>query len=194
MDDSLAPAPSGEAADNIFVEQGANIGVDGMISMMQTFYKDMQRNEQIAISLQRNATELRELFGALLLMAAGALVNEEHKKSAAEIEIEEITQRLKEHAASHPKIRQAVWEITDGHCFYCRIALIREIDAVQSDIDRLYHIDHLVPKSVGGPDHLFNYVPSCRACNLKKRANAPAQFLRAARRPNLKIVGLGDTQ
>lgn len=33
--------------------------------------------------------------------------------------------------------------------------------------------DHIVPRAFGGPDSMWNYVPSCEPCNLMKGADWP---------------------
>jgi hypothetical protein len=43
-----------------------------------------------------------------------------------------------------------------GSCVYCRIGAFEEID-------------HIIPVAAGGSHTLMNIVPSCRACNLRKR-------------------------
>lgn len=35
-------------------------------------------------------------------------------------------------------------------------------------------IDHIVPRAFGGPDAMWNYVPSCEPCNLKKGSDWPS--------------------
>lgn len=66
--------------------------------------------------------------------------------------------------------RGKVWSKTDGHCFYCGVALA--VDA--------YHVDHKTPISRGGSDNLSNLVPSCPPCNWSKGAKTAAAFRRSA--------------
>jgi len=37
-------------------------------------------------------------------------------------------------------------------------------------------IDHVVPRTLGGPHHIDNFVLSCRSCNSKKRNRLPGEF------------------
>jgi hypothetical protein len=38
------------------------------------------------------------------------------------------------------------------------------------------HVDHIVPLTRGGPDHVLNLCCSCALCNMKKNAKAPEVF------------------
>lgn len=118
-------------------------------------------------------------------------------KGAVEAErakVADLTLRVKEHALHNPAIREQVWAITDGRCFYCDVELIRE--RVASDPSRTFCIDHIVPKSNGGPDHTSNYVPACQRCNSSKSSKSFVEFtswLRQQREePDLKVVGGTD--
>jgi len=37
-------------------------------------------------------------------------------------------------------------------------------------------IDHVVPVSRGGPEHIDNYVLACKSCNSRKRDRLPGEF------------------
>jgi hypothetical protein len=37
-------------------------------------------------------------------------------------------------------------------------------------------IDHVIPLSLGGPDHIDNYVLCCKACNTRKRNRLPGEY------------------
>lgn len=79
--------------------------------------------------------------------------------------------------------KHSIWLKTSGKCVYCDINLA-EPDVGQEkrkDGEPLY-IDHLVPKSCGGPDHMKNYVPSCQSCNSRKSAKDPVEFVFSLRK------------
>ena len=81
--------------------------------------------------------------------------------------------------------RIKVWEKYDHHCAYCG----REIKLEDMQID------HFIPKNRGnysrwsdkegkyivshGEDSMENYMPSCRACNFRKRDMSIGQFREA---------------
>lgn len=58
------------------------------------------------------------------------------------------------------KIRELVWAMTDGRCYYC---------GVQTNPFSTFSIDHKIPKSRGGDNCLMNLVPACKPCNSAKR-------------------------
>ena len=60
---------------------------------------------------------------------------------------------------THPissELRAALFSVWGGKCAYC--------DAAAE------HVDHIHPKARGGLDHIENYAPACRRCNLRKSA------------------------
>lgn len=81
--------------------------------------------------------------------------------------------------------RLRVYKMYDGHCAYCGKAIKYE------DMQ----VDHIVPKNRGyysrwsakdgkfivshGEDKISNYMPSCRACNFRKRDMSVEQFRNA---------------
>ena len=54
-----------------------------------------------------------------------------------------------------------IWDYFQKSCVYCGIELDRK--------NREGHIDHLVPASQKGPNHISNRVLSCAACNEKEK-------------------------
>jgi 5-methylcytosine-specific restriction endonuclease McrA len=100
------------------------------------------------------------------------------------------TERLRKHSVSDPEVRAKVWSITGGRCFYCSVELSRERSAEAPN--RSFHVDHLVAKANGGPDHISNYVPACHSCNSSKHARPFAEFFRWRGDTELKVVGGTD--
>ncbi len=93
------------------------------------------------------------------------------------------------HSISNKEVREAVWNMTGGKCSYCDCDLEPNGAGGVS-----FAVDHVVPKSAGGPDNLANYVPACSSCNSAKNGGHVLEFIRkkfpnrAAVRPNLAIV------
>jgi len=52
-----------------------------------------------------------------------------------------------------------------GRCYWCG-----------KKVGLTYHVDHVVPLSLGGSNGLENIVVSCAGCNLKKHAKHPMDF------------------
>lgn len=92
---------------------------------------------------------------------------------------------LNVHALNDPGVRVAVISMNDGRCVYCSVVLV--------DGDN-FSIDHVVPKSAGGPDHLSNYLPCCKSCNSSKGDRHVLQTINriVKGQPSLRIVGEGD--
>ncbi len=70
--------------------------------------------------------------------------------------------------ASVAKMRPDIWDKTEGKCWHCRKRLHPFRD---------FHIDHVMPKVLGGSDLIENLVPSCVKCNLSKSGKHPDDFL-----------------
>lgn len=60
---------------------------------------------------------------------------------------------------------ERIWKFFDYKCAYCG-KLIRQHQ-------KEGHIDHLVPASLGGPNHISNRVLSCATCNEAEKLDAP---------------------
>ena len=105
-------------------------------------------------------------------------------RTAAHKRLSELTERT----SIHPETRERVLAATGGRCYYCDVELVRcAVELQPNDTRRVYHIDHLVPKSVGGSDHICNYVPSCGPCNTSKSDKPYIEFVRD-KHPRLKLV------
>ena len=50
-----------------------------------------------------------------------------------------------------------IWEFFDSKCAYCGKPIRK--------LKKEGHIDHLIPASLGGPNHISNRVLSCATCN-----------------------------
>lgn len=73
------------------------------------------------------------------------------------------------------KVRRAVWNKTDGVCWYC---------GGQTEWDDDFSVDHIVPSSSGGSDDIENLVPCCMGCNRKKHAHDLEGFREVMGRPS----------
>lgn len=69
--------------------------------------------------------------------------------------------------AEPKKLRRRVAALIErdgSHCRYCRKTF------------PAYHVDHVIPKSRGGPDTMDNLVLACPACNMAKGARTPEEW------------------
>lgn len=69
-------------------------------------------------------------------------------------------------------------------CAYCYRPLVPVVRRAEQwgECDQIIRdktaacIDHVVPVSRGGPDHIDNYVLACRECNSRKRDRLPGEY------------------
>lgn len=81
--------------------------------------------------------------------------------------LEEQVDYLDKHALTNRSVRVEVWKKTGGKCSYCHKPLAHPYEEAKEGQESM-HVDHVVPKSAGGPDHMLNYAPSCGPCNISK--------------------------
>ena len=71
--------------------------------------------------------------------------------------------------------RWRIFEKTDGYCIYCGKKLAWK-NYGNSDGKAGWEVDHSIPISRGGTDHLNNLVPSCIPCNRDKGDLTGSQY------------------
>lgn len=153
--------------------------LDATIALMDEISTDaLKIGGEVVAAAWRLEAEVKSLQNALALAQADA--------------------RAREHPQNRPDIRRQVWEMTGGECFYCRSPLKHPTDTPASDLlggVPSMHVDHIVPKDAGGPDHICNYVPACQSCNSTKSAKPFVEFYEAVvgmKREGLKVVGASE--
>ena len=67
---------------------------------------------------------------------------------------------------NNTELREFILKKTNGYCAYCG----RELPSCG------WHRDHVIPRSIGGTWSFSNLVPSCKSCNIRKRALTPDGF------------------
>lgn len=103
--------------------------------------------------------------------------------------------RVREHSTSNSIVREEVFNSTGGLCFYCEAQLWDASYGPADGLDpaRQFHIDHIVPKTHGGPDHISNYVPACQKCNSSKSDRPFVQYLKR-RSTKLRVINGGSSE
>lgn len=87
-----------------------------------------------------------------------------------------------------------VWKLSGGCCAYCGVSKESAIA-----IGARLTVDHIVPRSMGGPDELWNLVAACGKCNSSKgnRATGYMPFDRIRQRMDSmtnRLVGIDKEQ
>jgi hypothetical protein len=71
--------------------------------------------------------------------------------------------------------RREVFERSAGKCHYCGAVLA---------LDGTWHIEHMMPRALGGDDNAMNLVAACVRCNLEKRDRTAIEFVARAANGN----------
>lgn len=66
------------------------------------------------------------------------------------------------------KRRREIFAKSNGRCHYCAAPLL---------LDGVWHIEHMLPRALGGLDDLSNLVAACRDCNLAKSDRTALEFV-----------------
>lgn len=82
--------------------------------------------------------------------------------------------RMREHPTHSEDVRRQVWEWSGGKCHYCGTEIGLQLEFGKAT----FHIDHIVARANGGPDHVSNYVPACSKCNGAKSDKPYLEFIR----------------
>jgi hypothetical protein len=64
--------------------------------------------------------------------------------------------------------RREIFERSEGRCHYCRKPLT---------LDGKWHVEHMLPRALGGGDDSLNTVAACPECNLRKRDRTALEFV-----------------
>lgn len=72
------------------------------------------------------------------------------------------------------KRRRDIFAKSRGCCHYCAKPL---------QLDGAWHVEHMLPRALGGADEIGNLVAACVRCNLAKRDRTAIEFVVARKRP-----------
>lgn len=67
-----------------------------------------------------------------------------------------------------PRRRREIYARSQGRCFYCATALQLEGD---------WHVEHQMPKAMGGTNEAINLVAACPCCNLGKSDRSAIEYV-----------------
>lgn len=121
------------------------------------------------------SAKVEALAAARRLLAANALLDltspaDEHGLKQAELFADDpaalnIVARA---ARQVSRRRREVFERSEGRCRYCSSVLT---------LDGAWHVEHALPRALGGGDDARNLVASCPGCNLAKRDRTGIEFI-----------------
>lgn len=153
-------------------------------------FRNLQGLTDLESQLDRHASQLHYLRNLVAQLFESFDRQAGHQFTKLTAELEALKARAKEHACNNESVREQVWAITGGRCYYCEVELVKSapIDyANPGSRGNIFHVDHLVPRDAGGPDHLSNYVPACHSCNSSKGVKSFVEFTRS-RRAKLTVI------
>lgn len=88
--------------------------------------------------------------------------------------------------------RGVIWDLTDGHCFYCRTMLLDDdyfakcgCRLIDENRHLSMHCDHKTPSSRGGNDDPANIAPACAFCNVQKNNRTVEEYAQYLFRRNI---------
>lgn len=85
----------------------------------------------------------------------------------------------------------AVWNVTQGRCWFCGVELIYGLKGTPPE---QYTVDHLQPQRLGGTHDGANLVPACRQCNGMKGMKTLEEFRRYLERKSVGLEPLSPSQ
>jgi 5-methylcytosine-specific restriction endonuclease McrA len=77
---------------------------------------------------------------------------------------------LRRQALHHNADKKHLLELQGGRCAYCGCNL-------KALPQRMIHMDHVMPRSRGGPNDPLNYILACSRCNEQKKDKHPFDFI-----------------
>jgi hypothetical protein len=105
-----------------------------------------------------------------VITAAGALSAPNDEPAPMQWELFDLPDPKSQPAspAPVPRRRREIFEKSQGRCHYCGTAL---------QVDGEWHVEHQMPRALGGTDAPMNLVAACVRCNLRKSAKTAIEFL-----------------
>ena len=116
------------------------------------------------------------LSGARRLLQATAALTRQEAKDAEIDSLQESLWPDEVLAPSEPGLtakntsrrKREIFELSQGKCHYCGTVL---------QLDGKWHVEHQMPKALGGDDGIVNLAAACVPCNLSKRDMTALEFV-----------------
>jgi hypothetical protein len=104
----------------------------------------------------------------VLWLASPPAANDDHWEQAGLWNSDELPIDRVEVTKPVSRRRREVFERSDGRCAYCRAVLT---------LTGKWHVEHQLPKALGGGDSPLNLVAACVSCNLAKSDRTALEFM-----------------
>lgn len=139
-----------------------------------TRYMVVQPQAGVVLSVSEDKVEALALARQRLAAANDRQVFEQHTATQCELWADEpvlVPSSAPAPAAYVSRRRRAIFEASKGRCHYCGTAL---------DLTGKWHIEHQLPRALGGGDEGLNLVAACVRCNLGKSDLTAIEFMAQA--------------
>lgn len=136
-----------------------------------TRYMVVQPQAGVVLSVSEDKVEALALARQRLAAANDKQVFEQHSAIQGELWADEpflIPSAAPAPVAYVSRRRRAIFEASEGHCHYCGTAL---------ELAGKWHIEHQLPRALGGGDEGLNLVAACVPCNLGKSDRSAIEFV-----------------
>jgi hypothetical protein len=107
------------------------------------------------------------LFAKYRVKLAALAAEERKRLEESEAEMVAMRKATRQKVDSIPRRRKRIFDEAEGKCHYCATTLT---------LDGKWHVEHKMPKALGGGNEPGNLVASCVACNMKKRDTTDVEF------------------
>lgn len=128
----------------------------------------MQPESGTVLSVAEDKVEA--LADARRILNAADAANDARERTQLELWPDEPVQACETTAQIRPisKRRREVFDRSQGRCHYCGAALT---------LDGIWHVEHQLPRALGGGDDVLNLVAACVPCNLEKSDSTAIEFV-----------------
>lgn len=134
-----------------------------------TRYMVVQPQEGVVLSISEDKTQALALARQRLAAANDKHVRQEQSAVQGELWTDEtLLMPAPEPATYVSRRRRAIFEQSGGRCHYCGTVL---------DLTGKWHIEHQLPRALGGGDEGLNLVAACVPCNLGKSDRTAIEFV-----------------
>lgn len=136
-------------------------------------YLVIQRSAGLVVSVAADKQEALAGARRVIITAGGPAANDERTPAQLGLWRDEEMPAVPPSAYTSPAVhvsrrRREIFERTHGCCFYCSCSLV---------LTGKWHVEHQMPRALGGTDRQLNLVAACVKCNLAKGDRTALEFV-----------------